>query len=159
MRILVVGDSCKDIFIYGDINRLTPEAPVPVFQPIRERSNAGMANNVVKNVEALNSTVYSITNKNSIKKIRYVDDKSNQMVLRVDEHDYCDRIDELLLSSIQNNKCYISMSGEVEVDAIIISDYCKGFLNEDDIKFICQNNDNVFVDTKKSLGDWIEECH
>ena len=50
MRILVVGDSCKDIFIYGDINRLTPEAPVPVFQPIRERSNAGMANNVVKNV-------------------------------------------------------------------------------------------------------------
>ena len=123
MRILVVGDSCKDIFIYGDINRLTPEAPVPVFQPIRERSNAGMANNVVKNVEALNSTVYSITNKNSIKKIRYVDDKSNQMVLRVDEHDYCDRIDELLLSSIQNNKCYISMSGEVEVDAIIISDY------------------------------------
>ena len=84
MRILVVGDSCKDIFIYGDINRLTPEAPVPVFQPIRERSNAGMANNVVKNVEALNSTVYSITNKNSIKKIRYVDDKSNQMVLRVD---------------------------------------------------------------------------
>ena len=49
------------------------------------------------------------------------------VVLRVDEHDYCDRIDELLLSSIQNNKCYISMSGEVEVDAIIISDYCKGF--------------------------------
>ena len=70
MKVLIIGDSCKDIFIYGDINRLTPEAPVPVFQPIRERSNAGMANNVVKNVEALNSTVYSITNKNSIKKIR-----------------------------------------------------------------------------------------
>ena len=158
MRILVVGDSCKDIFIYGDINRLTPEAPVPVFQPIRERSNAGMANNVVKNVEALNSTVYSITNKNSIKKIRYVDDKSNQMVLRVDEHDYCDRIDEVILSTIQNNKCHIPMTGEIEVDAIIISDYDKGFLLEDDIKFICENNTNVFVDTKNRLGKWIVDC-
>ena len=158
MKILVVGDSCKDVFIYGDIIRLAPEAPVPVFNPLRNTENEGMAKNVSKNIESLDSTVYTITNNNSIKKIRYVDDKSNQLVLRVDEHDYCDRIDELLLSSIQNNKCYISMSGEVEVDAIIISDYCKGFLNEDDIKFICQNNDNVFVDTKKRLGDWIEDC-
>ena len=38
-RILVVGDSCTDIFIYGDINRLSPEAPVPVFNPVKKVKN------------------------------------------------------------------------------------------------------------------------
>ena len=31
MNVLVVGDSCKDVFIYGDIERISPEAPDPVF--------------------------------------------------------------------------------------------------------------------------------
>ena len=155
MKILVVGDSCKDVFTYGDIIRLSPEAPVPVFNPRRIVENDGMAKNVVNNVEALGSTVYTITNKNSIRKIRYVDHKSNQLVLRVDEHDYCDRIDSPTLLSIKDNKCKLPMSGVVKVDAIIISDYCKGFLHEDDIKGICHLNENVFVDTKKKLGDWV----
>ena len=154
-RVLIVGDSCKDVFIYGDIKRLTPEAPVPVFNPLREIQNYGMAKNVANNVEALDTSIYTITNPNSIKKVRYVDNKSNQMVLRVDEHDYCERIDSVLLSTIQDNKCIIWGSGETEVDAIIVSDYCKGFLTEDDIKWICDNNKNVFVDTKKKLDEWI----
>lgn len=156
MKILVVGDSCKDIFRYGSITRLTPEAPVPVFNPKRETSNDGMAKNVSKNIESLESTVYTITNKNSIKKIRYVDKKSNQLVLSVDEHDYCRRIDNDILSKIKDNKCSINMIGEVSVDAIIVSDYCKGFLESDDIKWICDNNKNVFVDTKKKLSSWID---
>jgi len=155
-RVLVVGDSCKDVFVYGDINRLTPEAPVPVFNPIRETSNDGMAKNVANNVEALKSQIFTITNSNSIRKVRYVDKKSNQLVLRVDEHDHCKRIDNILLSGIQNNKCHLPILGETRVDAIIVSDYCKGFLTEDDIKWICDNNKNVFVDTKKKLGEWIE---
>jgi len=158
MKILVIGDSCKDIFIYGDIHRVCPEAPVPVFNPIRQTENDGMAKNVSNNVEALGSTIYTITNMNSIKKIRYVDKSSNQMVLRVDEHDYCSRIDTDTISNIRDNKCHVSMSGDVEVDAIIISDYCKGFLEEEDIQFICENNDNVFVDTKKKLSSWIESA-
>ena len=36
MNILVIGDSCKDVFIYGDIERISPEAPVPVFKPTHE---------------------------------------------------------------------------------------------------------------------------
>jgi len=36
MKILVIGDSCKDVFIYGKANRLCPEAPVPVFIPQRK---------------------------------------------------------------------------------------------------------------------------
>jgi D-beta-D-heptose 7-phosphate kinase/D-beta-D-heptose 1-phosphate adenosyltransferase len=158
MTVLVVGDSCKDVFIYGDIIRLSPEAPVPVFNPLREVSNDGMARNVSNNVEALGVTIYTITNQNNIRKVRYVDTKSNQLVLRVDEHDYCNRIDEVLLSTIQDNKCHIAMNGETEIDAIIVSDYCKGFLEEDDIQWICENNKNVFVDTKKELGDWINSA-
>jgi bifunctional ADP-heptose synthase (sugar kinase/adenylyltransferase) len=78
------------------------------------------------------------------------------MVLRVDEHDYCERIDKKVLETIRNNKCKPHFNDVTKVDAIIISDYCKGFLEEDDIQFICENNKNVFVDTKKKLGKWIE---
>ncbi len=148
MKILVIGDSCKDVFIYGNIIRLSPEAPVPVFNPRREVENDGMAKNVANNVKALGVDVVTITNPNSIRKIRYVDHKSNQLVLRVDEHDYCQRIDSNLLNDIQNN----------HFDSIIISDYCKGFLEEDDIKFICENNKNVFIDTKKKLDMWVNDA-
>ena len=154
MKVLIIGDSCKDIFVYGYIDRLTPEAPVPVFNPNRELSNDGMAKNVANNVEALGCTIYTITNPNSIKKVRYVDEKSKQLVLRVDEHDYCDRV---AVELPKGNKCKIDLSGEIEVGAIIISDYCKGFLHEDDIEYIAKNNINVFVDTKKELGNWIND--
>ena len=155
MRILVIGDTCKDIFIYGNVIRLSPEAPVPVFNPLSEKINDGMARNVLNNVEALGSTVYSITNDNSIRKIRYVDEKSNQLVLRVDEHDYCDRIDEKVRNGIEGNVFTPIMSNRTKVDAIIISDYCKGFLHDDDIEAICYLNENVFLDTKKELGPWV----
>jgi len=56
---------------------------------------------------------------------------------------------------IKNNECYPLMSNKTSIDAIIISDYCKGFLEEEDIQYICENNQNVFIDTKKELGDWI----
>ena len=155
MTILIVGDSCEDVFIYGDITRLTPEAPAPVFNPLRKKTNGGMAKNVANNVEALKTTIFTVTNNNNIRKVRYVDDKSNQLVLRVDEHDHCDRIDKEILMKIKNNEYHPLMSNKTSVDAIIISDYCKGFLEEEDIQYICENNQNVFIDTKKELGDWI----
>ena len=158
MRVLVIGDSCQDIFVYGDITRISPEAPIPVFVPSHTEKNDGMARNVSHNVEALEMHISTITNKNGIVKKRYVDNRSGQMVLRVDEHDYCERIDKKVLEDIRNNKCKPYFSGSTDVDAIIISDYCKGFLEEDDIQFICENNDNVFVDTKKKLSSWIESA-
>ena len=160
MNILVIGDSCKDVFIYGDIERISPEAPIPVFKPTHEESNGGMAKNVANNVEALDMTIYTITNKNTITKIRFVENRSGQMVLRVDEHDYCDRIKIKKLQGIMNNKftSYTLMGTVDKIDAIIISDYCKGFLEESDIQHICENNKNVFIDTKKKLGKWIKNA-
>ena len=47
MKIVVIGETCIDKFIYCDINRLSPEAPVPVLQPINTVVNAGMSGNTV----------------------------------------------------------------------------------------------------------------
>jgi len=142
MKILVIGDSCYDIFRYGTVIRLAPEAPVPVINPTHETSNLGMAGNVVKNIEALGYKVDFITNTTDIKKIRYVCSKYNQLILRVDENDKCDRITQDVLDKIIWR----------EYDAIVISDYCKGFLTETDVEFICSKHKTVFLDTKKILG-------
>ena len=41
-----------------------------------------------------------------------------------------------------------------DYSAVIVSDYNKGFLTEEDIQFISEHHDLVFMDTKKLLGDW-----
>ena len=151
MTILIVGDSCIDEFIYGNIFRMSPEAPVPVFQPIKKTSNGGMSKNVYNNLIALGVSSNLITNTEKIVKRRYVDDAHNQMVLRVDTNDKCRQIDEALRMNICNNQ-YQNKT----YDAIVISDYCKGFLTKSDIESICKSNTNVFLDTKKELGDWME---
>ena len=100
-KVLVIGDSCRDIFIYGEIDRICPEAPVPVIKPVNRTENGGMAKNVVNNLEALGvDTVNIITNFSEIKKIRYVDFKSNQLVLRVDEDDRCEKVNKNILMFI-----------------------------------------------------------
>jgi bifunctional ADP-heptose synthase (sugar kinase/adenylyltransferase) len=142
MKILVIGDSCIDIFRYGKVTRIAPEAPVPIIVPERETSNPGMAGNVVANLKALGAEVDFVTNKTEIRKIRYVCSKYNHLLLRVDENDTCEPFN---IGSLYLNK----------YDAIIISDYCKGFLSEEDIKQISQLYQSViFLDTKKILGEW-----
>jgi D-beta-D-heptose 7-phosphate kinase/D-beta-D-heptose 1-phosphate adenosyltransferase len=154
VKVLVIGDSCEDIFIYGDITRLSPEAPVPVLQPTRETKHGGMALNVYNNFLSLGAKVDIITNeKSQIRKVRYVDIRTNQMVLRVDENDECKEIDEVTRMHVYNNQYQ-----DKTYDAIIISDYCKGFLTELDIELLCKSNKNVFVDTKKQLGSWIQNA-
>jgi D-beta-D-heptose 7-phosphate kinase/D-beta-D-heptose 1-phosphate adenosyltransferase len=46
-----------------------------------------------------------------------------------------------------------------DYDAIIISDYDKGFLTKEDIEFICMNHNKVFLDTKKILGNYAKKAH
>lgn len=46
MRVVVYGDACVDVFVYGNCPRLCPEAPVPVFIPLEKVTNDGMALNV-----------------------------------------------------------------------------------------------------------------
>src|SRR5262249_54294333 len=52
-RVLVIGDLLLDRFIWGAVNRISPEAPVPVVQVTRESAHPGGAGNVVANLTAL----------------------------------------------------------------------------------------------------------
>jgi D-beta-D-heptose 7-phosphate kinase/D-beta-D-heptose 1-phosphate adenosyltransferase len=149
LNILVVGDTGEDIFQYGVITRLCPEAPVPIFNPTTQKSNPGMSGNVVANLKALGVNVYHVTNLTHITKTRLVDERTNQMITRIDNNDQADRITPSVLHSIKDNY----YEGK-KMDAIIISDYDKGFIEESDIEWICSNNTNTFIDTKKIIDEW-----
>ena len=147
-KVLVIGESCMDIFIYGTTPRLSPEGPAPIFVPTKEKYNDGMAGNVKSNLLSLGCEVNLITNLSSITKTRYVHESSNTLLLRVDEGDSdVSRISNLELKSINF----------LEYNMIVISDYNKGFLHEDDIAYIGFNHPNVICDTKKKLGNWCND--
>ena len=72
MVITIIGELCLDVFIYGNVKRLCPEAPVPVLTDIYEEKNLGMAGNVAQNLLSYNKSlkIETIHQKNSIKKVR-----------------------------------------------------------------------------------------
>lgn len=144
MKILVIGESCLDIFVYGSATRLCPESPAPVFSPQEEKTSGGMAKNVFNILKRYNANCELLTNDSKIIKRRYIDKKSNYLFLRVDENDSCNRIKNI---SDINFKKY---------DAVIISDYNKGYLSCEDIHLISSFHSNCFLDTKKELGSWCE---
>ena len=142
-KILVIGDACTDIFIYGECSRLSPDAPVPIFLPRETRHNGGMAANVAANLKELGIDCDTLCSIESIEKTRYVDQQTNHMFLRVDTGEgIVQRVRDLTKEKLQEYKI------------IVISDYNKGFLQEEDISFICESHSNVFMDTKKILGPW-----
>lgn len=146
MIITVIGETCKDIFVYGESKRLSPEAPVPVFNPIYVEENNGMAGNVVENLQSLDNklTINSIHQPDLITKKRFVDDKSNHMFIRVDEGE--GHIEPLVLTT-----------GHIEMikksDAVIVSDYNKGFLTEKVLEEITSHSHFSVMDTKKKIGN------
>ena len=140
MKILVIGDSCTDVFIYGRCTRLNPEAPIPIFEPTKTVTNQGMAGNVVANLNKLGvEKVELISNHELITKTRYVEYKSNQMLLRVDSND-----------SVTNSFDVKKVDFD-SYDAVIVSDYDKGFLTNSDIKKIGEKSKLSFIDTKKTI--------
>lgn len=56
-KVLVVGDLMLDRYVFGDVTRISPEAPVPVLTVRGQKTTAGGAANVVLNVAGLNATV------------------------------------------------------------------------------------------------------
>lgn len=143
-RILVIGESCKDVFCYTGCARLAPEAPVPVVVPQETVTNYGMAMNVQRNIIALGQKCAIVTNPNweEVTKTRYIYKNTNQMFIRVDKND--DKVGPCSVGDIKLN----------DYEIVVISDYCKGFLTIDDINFIAKQHPCVFLDTKKKLGDW-----
>ena len=150
MVITVIGELCDDIFVYGETKRLSPEAPVPVFNPIHTETNRGMAGNVVENLMALDKTLtINFIHQNSlITKTRYVDDKSNHMFMRVDVEN---EIDELVMTEDVIRTI-------TDSDAVIVSDYHKGFLSEKTVNEICYYSKFSVTDTKKLIGTLSLSC-
>ena len=146
-KILVIGDSCLDEYIYCTTDRFCPDAPVPILKPESFVSALGMAGNVVDNLKALDCDGWLVSNANHIKKTRYVDSRTNHMFIRVDEGE--DDVFPIAKKSLED----IDFD---EFDAVIISDYCKGFINEDTIKYISKQHPLTFLDTKKTLGDYVD---
>lgn len=148
MKILVIGESCKDVFVYCDAKRLAPDLPIPVLNAVRRTENPGMAANVFRNIEKLSSGKTSLRSNDeweNVTKTRYVDEKSNHHFLRVD--------------STHIFEPFKTIKSELNLfDVIAISDYNKGFLTEDTIREICEYHPCVFIDTKKPIKDFAKSA-
>lgn len=146
-RILLIGDDCEDVYQYGTVDRISPEAPVPVFKFLYEERRPGMAGNVLCNLEALECEVNYLCGKTSTK-TRLVDKRSNQHIVRID-----------------NDVVSTAITLETEVpkvfDAIVVSDYDKGTVSYELIEELIQTKIPVFIDTKKTdlermQGAWVK---
>jgi D-beta-D-heptose 7-phosphate kinase/D-beta-D-heptose 1-phosphate adenosyltransferase len=150
IKTLVVGDLILDEFLWGDVSRISPEAPVPVVWVKKESFMPGGASNVANNLRSLGATVYSVgvignderggvlkgeleqrgidtsgifidEGRPTTLKTRVV--AQHQQVVRIDK-EKIDHLDDRLVSK---------MTGYVEamikkVDAVLIEDYGKGVI-------------------------------
>ena len=140
MKVLLIGDSCEDRYFYGDVKRLNPEAPVPILEYKRGVTSKGMAWNVRENLMSFGVEVYISTHPEEIIKTRFIDEKSNQQILRSDEEP------EITPLSYEFPDEWKST-----YDALVISDYDKGFITQPKL-FELSNwfEGPVFIDTKKT---------
>jgi D-beta-D-heptose 7-phosphate kinase/D-beta-D-heptose 1-phosphate adenosyltransferase len=137
LKVLLVGDSCEDEYIYGNCTRISPEAPVPILNFNRVETKSGMAGNVCLNLQAFNLDITFLTNPEKIVKTRFIDEKSNQQILRVDNED---AVRPLMIPVMTDS-----------FDAVVISDYNKGYLTTEKIFEIVEGSRcPVFIDSKKS---------
>ncbi len=152
-RILVIGDSMLDRYIYGSVNRISPEAPVLVLLQREERASPGGAANVACNLRGLASEVWLLSivgndrdgkllvtllekegintrltlssqDRMTISKIRVM--AESQHLLRVDREKIESLEDEIEMGII---KSLHELLENVKMDMVIFQDYNKGLLN------------------------------
>ncbi len=151
-RILVVGEMMLDEFIWGKVSRISPEAPVPVVDVVRETFNAGGAANVARNLREFADHVHLISLAGTghdatvlreiletrgvaldgvifdaayttIRKTRIV--ARNQQVVRVDRERRRGFTDAQRTQVLANFEKLLP-----SLDAIILEDYDKGLLDQ-----------------------------
>lgn len=135
-KVLLIGDSCTDEYVYGVCERLNPEAPVPILRETRVETQKGMAWNVRENLMSFGMDVYILTQEEQIVKRRFIDERYNQQILRVDVEKDSKPLDYDLPQEY--------------FDALVISDYDKGFITSSRIFDLAEKFDGpVFIDSKK----------
>ena len=144
-NILLIGDACEDTYTYGYVNRISPEAPVPIFEPHYTIHHDGMAGNVRKNLEALGCDVNFLHGAVS-KKNRLIDHRTKQQLLRLD-------------NDAESKPVTFETAIPPIYDAIVISDYNKGTVGYELIEKLRREfTGPIFVDTKKTDLARLEGC-
>ena len=133
------------MYQFGTVDRISPEAPVPVFVAGHIEERDGMAGNVCNNLKALGCDVDFLFDGIS-KKTRLIDSRSKQQIVRIDND---------IISSP------ITFDTEIPAvyDAVVISDYNKGTVSYELIEKLRQEfTGPIFVDTKKTDLARLEGC-
>ena len=149
-RVLCIGDVMLDHFHYGTVERISPEAPIPVLKVEREDAMLGGAGNVVRNLDALGANTHFVTvvggdgsgktiarliKGQGIKQAPIIDDGRRtstktryiagvQQVLRADrenDHSLSDKIEARLIKAVS--------AAMRPCKAVVLSDYGKGVLS------------------------------
>lgn len=147
-KILLLGDNCIDVYQYGTVDRISPEAPVPVFKYSHKEQRAGMAGNVNNNLKALGCSVNYLHSQTSMK-TRLIDSRSKQQMIRID--------DDVTATPITFDAAIPDV-----YDAVVISDYNKGTISYELMEeIIATVKCPVFIDTKKTdlerlQGAWVK---
>ena len=147
-KILLVGDACLDVYHYGVCERMSPEAPVPVFKKLREETRLGMSHNVRLNLESFGLKVTHFCNQERLAKHRFIEDRYSQQIFRYDEGE---------------NKKLSPMDPTPldKYDAVVVSDYNKGFVTEESFQTLLESLDSsvpIFVDSKKQDLSLFKDC-
>ena len=177
LNVLIIGDVMIDAYMWGNVNRISPEAPVPIVAIHKKENRLGGAANVALNIQAMGanpvlcsvigdddgskiffdllkqqklSSKGIISSKKRITTVKTRVISSNHQMIRVDEEiesDINDKDENVLISQIKK-----LMSSE-KVDVIIFEDYDKGCITASLIKKIValakQYNIPTVVDPKK----------
>lgn len=170
-KILVVGDSMVDAYMWGNIHRQSPEADVPIVDIQRYERRLGGAANVAKNIAALGAKPILcsvigeedqgffklLKNQNLFSEGIIQEKRKTTLKTRIicgDKHQL--RVDEETNSPIQYEKAFIDNTILLmqEANAVILQDYNKGVLTKFVIKKIIEaakeKNIPIAVDPKKN---------
>jgi len=142
MRILVIGDACIDEYRYGEIRRVNPESSAPLLNFLDKEEKMGMAYNVAQNLQSFGVDVVVSFGAELSRKVRYIDRRTGEHLLRVDK--------DLEAKPYQFHHKFD------EFDAIVISDYNKGYIWDQTITELREQFDGpIYMDTKKkNLADF-----
>lgn len=181
LRVLVIGDVMIDRYIYGSVDRISPEAPVPVLRQAQEEDRLGGAANVALNLRALGCSVaiagavgtdpdadrliillqhHQIESDLLVKdgqrpttvKTRYV--AQSQQLLRVDREATVDLGEEVGEGLIRKITDYLT---DVQPDLVILQDYNKGVLTSPVVAQVLASAETLNIFTAvdpKDQGFW-----
>ncbi|MCP4482677.1 MAG: D-glycero-beta-D-manno-heptose-7-phosphate kinase [bacterium] len=176
--ILVVGDLMLDRFIWGNVSRISPEAPVPVVEVTKETYMPGGAGNVACNIDSLGCSSsligainddlfgkfflekYHNTNVDTSGIINF-DDRTTIVKTRVIAHQQqvvrVDRENKKAIPDTIINKALEAIQNKLKtVKAVVLSDYGKGIINDKVLEFtITQANKlNIPILVDPKIGNF-----